>query len=251
MKSLVFAFSLLVLGGLSLSSCTKENSSSSADSGGGSKAGSTARFIVVGNYMYTLSSNQLKVVDISNPQSMVVKTVITVGNGMETIYAFNNNLFLGSQNAMFIYNIDNPAQPQFQSTTSTVRRCDPIVVNDTIAYSTLNSTSNCGGNGSRLIIYNVKNVQNPIQLSSTPLNNPLGLDYKGNYLYVCDGTVLKIFNVLDPRNPELENTISFNGAIQYLDPITYGNLLVIWVNQGALIYDITNPVAPQYLSTIN
>ncbi len=74
--------------------------------------GSTSRFAVVNNRLYTVDINNIHIYNIqtaNNPS--FVQTMNTNQGGIETIYPFENNLFLGGSNGMYIFDItdaDNP-----------------------------------------------------------------------------------------------------------------------------------------------
>ncbi|HUR31327.1 MAG TPA: hypothetical protein VMZ69_07830 [Saprospiraceae bacterium] len=67
-----------------------------------------------------------------------------------------------------------------------------------------------------------------------------------DYLYTIDGAEIKIFDVKQP-SPSLKNEIALTWGIETLFPLA--GSLFIGSNSGLIIYDITNPESPQYLST--
>jgi hypothetical protein len=78
-------------------------SSSSGQSGtaagGGSPfgvGGSMARFTIVNNYLYAVSNSALNVVSIANGADPVFSNKVQMNWGIETLYPFNNRLFIGS-----------------------------------------------------------------------------------------------------------------------------------------------------------
>src|SRR5690349_3143106 len=98
------------------------------------QGGSMARFTIVGNYLYTVDKQNLKVYNIADAGAPVFSTSIPVGFEIETIYPFKNYLFIGSTSMVHIFNIDDPAKPQKTSeaiSPTVVRRCDPVVAKDT------------------------------------------------------------------------------------------------------------------------
>lgn len=69
-----------------------------------------------------------------------------------------------------------------------------------------------------------------------------------DYLYTIDGAEIKIFDVTQ-SSPALKNQLTLQWGIETLFPMA--GSLFIGSNSGLIIYDITNPEAPQYLSTFS
>lgn len=67
-----------------------------------------------------------------------------------------------------------------------------------------------------------------------------------DYLYTIDGAEVKVFSVAQ-ANPVLKNEVTMQWGIETLFPM--GGSLFVGSNSGMLIYDISNPEQPTYLST--
>jgi hypothetical protein len=102
---------------------------------------------------------------------------LNIGFGIETIYPYNQKLFIGSQTGMFLYSIANPAAPVKEGEVQHIRRCDPVVANDTAAFVTLRKGAACGGTTEGLFIYDASNLASPHLLNSISLPSPYGLGY--------------------------------------------------------------------------
>ncbi len=204
------------------------------------QGGSTARFAIVGNYLYTVDDTDLNVFSIVNSSNPVFLNKVPVGFRIETLFAYNNNLFIGSQNGMFIYNLDSPETPTQDSSVQHFTSCDPVITDGNYAYVSLHSNSNCGNNINALEIYNVADYQNPILVHRRNMIHPKGLGLYNNYLIVCDDEV-KIFDISDPTNMTFATSISVSG----FDVIVKNNHLIIVAENGLFQYtldpnDITN-----------
>ncbi|HVG40105.1 MAG TPA: hypothetical protein VM888_00740 [Chitinophagaceae bacterium] len=250
MKKITISFFTILL----LFSCDKASLSfNNSTSYGGvtGQGGSMARFTIVGNYLYTVDKQDLKVFNITDASSPVYTRTVPVGFEIETIYPFQNYLFIGSTSVVHIFNIDDPANPQKTSeaiSPTVIRRCDPVVAKDTVAYATLRTNSACGGTQSILAIYDIKNIKAPIQRTSVPVSEPYGLGYKDNVLYVCDRyNGLMLFDITNAFNPV---TIKNYKDGEYLDVIPYNNMLICWTTKGMILYDISNNRNPVLLTTI-
>ncbi|MFW6222217.1 MAG: LVIVD repeat-containing protein [Bacteroidota bacterium] len=168
-----------------LSACEGLSSDISNETGTG---GSTARFTIVGEHLYTVDFQNLHTFAISNPNDIQYHEYINTGFGIETIFPYGDKLFLVARDGMYIYDISSPDEPELIGTTYHFYSRDPVVVQDDIAYVTLNSWN------SELQIYDVSNLTNPILLESYSMESPFGLAIRDNILFVCDRGI-KIFDV--------------------------------------------------------
>jgi len=250
MKTLYYIISIFTLS--TLMNCTKETMS--ADGGASTGAGgSTARFTIAGNYLYVVDNVSLKAFDISSNTSPVYKSKTEIGINIETIFPYQDKLFIGSSSSMYIYSLNDPSRPERLARAEyTIRMsCDPVVARDTVAYATLRATGRCGGSSSALVVYNIKNISAPQLVNTHWLTGPYGLGLKNNSLYVCEGNYgLRVFNVTNAYNPVQVSDVRVNNTSFY-DVIPYGNVLIAQVNDGFILYDIgTNPMQPAFLSRI-
>ncbi len=234
-----------------LISCAKEGADGlSADFGGTTgKAGSLSRFTIVGNYLYAVDQTSLNIFNITNPSNTVKVATQGIGFDIETIFPYNDKLFIGSSSAMYIYSLANPAAPQLISQVQHFRSCDPVVANDTVAYVTLRGGTRCAGNVNALMVYNITNIIQPRLVTQINLNGPFGLGYIDNGLYVCDGNDLRVYNIANSNNPVPVTTIT-NTDEKFYDVIPYGNLLIAYIDHGVALYNITNRLQPILLSKI-
>ncbi len=229
-------------------SCSKEGTTDSAASATSGVGGSLAKFTIVGNYLYAVDSYYLYAYDISNPVNPVKTSRTPINSGVETIYPFNNRLFIGTTTGMFIYSIDSASAPAKLGEARHVRSCDPVVANDSIAFVTLKGNARCGPAESGLYVNDIKNVLQPVLIKKLPIASPEGLGLNGSTLYICcnnDG--LKVFNVANPASPVEIRTITGG---YFKDVIPYGNLLICYVSTGISLYDISNPTNPVFIKLI-
>lgn len=213
--------------------------------------GSMARFTLVNEYLYTVTNTELSAFQLSDPLSPQKRSSQNLGWGIETIYPFQNNLFIGSTTGMFIFSLANPATPARQGAFSHVRSCDPVIADGATAYVTLRSGGNmCGGNANQMDILNISNIQTPSLVKTIAMQNPAGLSKDGNRLFVCDGAAgLKIFDVQDERDPKLLQTIGGLGSTY--DVIALNKTALVVSDKGIFQFDYSNLQAIKQISKIN
>ena len=251
MKRIYFSL-IMILYVLITWCCTKDMGGTTKTSSSTGQGGSMARFTIAGNYLYTVDKQSLKVYSIANGANPVLKNTVPVGFEIETIFPFKDKLFIGSTTVVHIFSIQNPENPQKLSeaiSPQVLRRCDPVVAKDTVAYATLRASGPCGGFQSLLVAYDIKDVLHPVQKFTIPVTEPYGLGYAGDVLYVCDYQYgLKVFDISNAFEPKLMDTLSDGN---YLDVIPYGHTLICWTTEGMVLYDISDRPHPQLITKIS
>ena len=214
-------------------------SASGAQSNNISVGGSMARFTTVNNRLYTIYNSDINVFNIDKPQtpSFVQKTATSIGE-IETMYPFENNLFLGSNSGMFIYNIDNADNPTYAGSFYHIRTCDPVIAEHDKAYVTLRSGTVCAGFTNELDVLNTTNISNPVAIKTYPFTNPRGLAKEGNNLFICDGADgLKILDAANVTNITLLKTVS---GFEANDVILNNGLAIVIAAEGLYLVDYSN-----------
>lgn len=180
---------------------TASSDSSGAETGQG---GSLARFKIVEDYLYSVSSYEMFIFNISNLSEPVLANTQYTDWGIETIFYADDYLYLGGERGMYIYGINDPAAPTFISEFTHWEGCDPVVVDGDYAYLTLRGGNLCGQQESVLEVININDKYNPTLAERYTLENPYGLGFKENTLFVCDGTAgLKLFDKTNPVDLQL------------------------------------------------
>ena len=168
--------------------------------GGVGIGGSLARFSIVGDYLYSVSDTQLDVISLLQAQQPERVNTINLGWGIETIFPYQDKLFIGSNSGMFIFDNSNPAAPTQLSAFAHARACDPVFVKDNYAYVTLRDGSLCEGFVNQMDLVDITDLTNPTLEKSFPMDNPHGLTIRGNDLILCEGIHgLKVFDITDPK----------------------------------------------------
>lgn len=235
----------LTISAFLLLSCSKDSGAPSTSGTSTGVAGSLARFAIVNDHLYTVTSNEILVLDISNPEKPVNIGKRHIGFNIETIFPLNNTLFIGSQNGMYIYDVSNPTYPEFLSNYTHVTSCDPVVANSEYAFVTLRNGTGCARGLNQLDILDIKNLKQPKRLQSYLMINPKGLALDGDNLFVCDD-VVKWYDVSEIPTIKLKQTISAKAH----DAIALDGTLMLVGDKGLSQYDYSEGNA-KLLSVIN
>lgn len=235
--------------------CTKDNTSTSSDASGvpggeSGQGGSMAKFSISGNYLFIINESQLKVFDISAEENPSPLSTVNVDFGIETVFTLDEFLFIGSVNGMYIYDISNPLNIKYLSFYQHITSCDPVVANDSLAFVTLNATSNCQWQGgeNRLDVLDITNKVNPQLLSSIPMNGPNGLGIYQNYIIVCNGEIG--VSIYDYSNPYSLDYVSEISGIDAYDVIIRDHYMILIGQDGLFQYDISDVNQIELISNI-
>lgn len=234
MKKLLYIFCLV-----GLFSCDSDSTGVSDIDTGDGQGGSFATFTLKGDYLYAVDNRKLNSFEISGEDQSNPNFVNStdVGFGIETLFGFKENLFIGSSNAMYIYNLETPNSPDFESVSNHFRACDPVIANDTHAFVTIHGGTFCGGDSNQLIVYDIEDLASPNKLLDFNLVEPKGLAlYMNKYLFVAD-TAIRIFDI---TNLENEHTVSIIDKIDVdaNDLIIRDNKLYAISNSGVFQYKL-------------
>jgi hypothetical protein len=212
--------------------------------------GSMARFTINSDYLYTLDGGDVQAINIMSEQNPVAETRTQVAWDMETIFPYKQNLFIGSMSGMHILDVSTPASPKKISTYQHVRVCDPVVVQDDIAFVTLRSGTQCQGFTNQLEVIDIQNLEQPQLLHVYPMTNPHGLGVDGSTLFVCDGDDgLKVYDAANLSEIDKNQLAHYKGINTY-DVIPFNNVLIMTGNDGIFQYDYSNPRQIKLLSKI-
>lgn len=232
---------------------------STAGAGGGVSSpgsgtgGSMARFTISSQYLYAIDQVDLHVFDLSDIQDPQFVRDVTVEFNIETIFPYQDYLFIGGQTGVFIYDNSDPRNPARVSEFTHANSCDPVVVQDDIAYVTLRDGSQCAGFTNQLDVIDVSDIQNPTLIESYPMSNPHGLGVDGNNLFICDGDAgLKVFDNQDLQNITNNMLDQVRNGEKYIDIIPLGSskYAIVMTDEGICLWDYQDPSALVNLSCL-
>ena len=220
--------------------------STGASGGGNSVNGSMSRFIIYKNYLYSVMQNQMQIFDLSGLNPKKATEDVYVGWNVETIFSYQEYMFMGTPTGMLIYSVEDPLKPVFLSSIQHVFGCDPVVVEDDIAYVTIHSGNNCGQDANDLLIYDVKDKRKPKHIVTYGMTHPKGLGIDNKILFLCDDG-LKIYDATNPQTL-MGNQLAHYSGISGYDVIPFNNVLMLIAEDGIHQYDYSDLKAIHKLS---
>lgn len=217
-----------------------------------SATGSINRIAELNGYVYVIGNSKLSVYDNNGEFRQIYSDF--AGWQMETVFPFNDRLFIGTRNSVDIYNISDPSNPTYETGFWHATSCDPVLpVDGDIAYATLRTGDDnfCPGDDNALVVLDVSELTFVNQLQEIDMESPYGLTMIENRLYVGEGpNGLKIFDASDRRNLQL---IEHDRNIQAYDVLAhpvYSNIVMIAGPEGFSQYRIEGGDIQTQISTI-
>jgi len=200
--------------------------------------GSMSRFSIYNDYLYSVINNYMNIFDLSAAKPTKAAQDFYIGRSVETIFSYKDYMFMGTPSGMLIYSVKNPLKPEFQSSLTHAYGCDPVVVENDLAYVTVHSGNLCGQSSNELFIVDVSNPKSPKQLVSYTMTNPKGLGIDNGRLFLCDDG-LKIFNNSNPQTL-LANQLAHFKNINGYDIIVHNNVAMMIAEDGIYQYDYSD-----------
>ncbi len=228
------------MGRLEMSSAEMNMLSSDVKSVNIGQGGSLARFALSEDYLYAVTQSELVTFLVTDETNPKYSSRTNIGWwGIETVYMKEELLFVGSRDAMYIYDISNPSNPKQASRFSHVTSCDPVVVEGDYAYVTLRTGSGCRMGDTELEIIDVSDIYRPILVETYEMENPSGLGIHEDNLYVCDGKAgLKVYDITNTPDLDLINIVD---TVNVMDLIVNSENLTLIGPAGMYQFDHTDP----------
>ena len=183
--------------------------SDSSDSGQAGVSGSKAQLIMLDDAIYSLASNKLIRVDVSNVSQSQVTDEIVLDFDAETLTTDGDAIFIGSPGEVRTYQYANEQLDFIDTSVRVIPGKDPVVTDGEFAYSTVvtrewNASSDISETSMRgdgdLYIYDIDAANNITELAFYPnIGYVQGLALWDKNLLVCDpADGLMQLDVTDP-----------------------------------------------------
>jgi hypothetical protein len=212
--------------------------SGGASGGGSGVNGSMSRFGLYQDYLYTVTGSNLMSIFSLAGDAPVKEAEQYLSGNIETLFSYKDKMFMGTPTGLVIYSVENPLKPEYCSSIWHVYGCDPVVVEDDLAYVTVRSGNFCGQSNNELFIMDVSDVYHPRQLVSYTMKNPKGLGIDNGKLFLCDDG-LKVFKTGDPQTL-ISNQIAHYQGMDGFDVIPFNDVLMMIADNGLYQYDYSD-----------
>ncbi|MCB0810134.1 MAG: beta-propeller fold lactonase family protein, partial [Flavobacteriales bacterium] len=206
---------------------------------------------ISGNYVYVLdlTSDELRVIDISDPSSPMLIGTLVVGDYPQSLavsgsHAYVLDYFVGE---LKVIEISDPASPVSVASLGVGPHPSSIAVSGNYAYV----VSSAAG---EIEVVDISDPASPVLISDLGIGSlPLYLAVSGNYAYVVDivSDELKVVDISNPASPVLSGSlvigpnptsIAVSGNYAYVVDDASDDLKVI---------DISSPASPMLIGSVS
>ena len=192
-----------------------DNGSESRSPAGLGVAGSTARFTVQNDHLVVVEDRKISTFSlIDSTQPALVDEGFSTGARLETIFPYQQDfVLLGTNQGALIIKITDTGLIESKSFATHFTSRDPVVASGRYMYVTIRPEANSNQSAedtealtdesNRLIIYDISDIENPIELRQLAIQEPRGLSISNERLYVCFDGGLRIYDTVLPDDPQL------------------------------------------------
>ncbi len=229
-------------GGWGCMGCAETDYATTPQSGGA--ASSYAVFAAIDTFLYYVDGYDIVTMSIAKPDSPFVLTTTPIAWDLETLFPTEKYLFVGGQSGMYIMErLADPAAPTHIGTFQHAQACDPVVVQDTLAYVTLRSGNACGAARDVLLSVSIANPAAPKLLDELPLSTPYGLTVADTLLFLARG--YGGLTLCSTAHPDSLSVVQQWSEPVCKDFIWSDSTLYVMSFWDVSAYDVSNPLEPR------
>lgn len=237
-KKSKFLAAATIAGAIILVGCDGSDGSSGGSSDTG-RGGSTARMVVIDDFLYAISDEtqgfsrgSVQLFDVSAPEAPNPWNRVSVDRDIETLFPYGDYLLVGAADGLHIMDNTDKANPVYVVKFEHAQARDPVVAMDGYAYVTL---ANDFDGVNEMLVVDINDITNPRLVRQYPMQQPTGLAVTADELFVCDGAAgLKIFDRTDPVEMSVKETIR---GVNCRDVIVEGDNLIAITEDGLFQYE--------------
>lgn len=192
---------------------------------------------VSGTKLYLGTDGGLDVIDASNPAAMSLSARSATDAGPKVVMKDGYVLMAGYRNLQ-VLNVSDPTKPLEVACTLNPLSLSDVAVKDQYAYF----VTVLG-----LYVVDATQVTRPVlQPDFCPYSYARWVTVSGDCLYVSrDNAGIDVLSIADPLHPVKIGHINATGRVT-----VFGNYALVF-SQNCAVYDVTNPVSPVYLGSMN
>ncbi len=205
------------------------DSSSDSDVSGTGTGGSTARFTIQQNHLFTIEDHNFNIFSLDDPLKPLHIDSIPSTRVLETISTYGEDkLLIGTNQGAYILEQYQPGWLRELAFAAHFRSCDPVIARGDYMYVTLRDGTKCatGETGiNQLLVFNVSDPTHPDKRKEIEIDQPFGLGISGDNLFVCYADGVLKFDITDPENiTEIGNySNACEDVIASTDPMIFTN----------------------------
>lgn len=215
--------------------------------------GTINRITKAREHIYIVSNNNMIILD-DNDFSKQATRIENVKEDMETIFPYQNTLFIGSKTSMSMYDITIENQPTEIYDFEHARSCDPVLPYNDLAFVTLRTAdfSSCPGNINALLVIDLIDLSNPTKIDEIQQSSPYGMSVIDNLLFVGNGEYgLNIYDIKNKENIVLKKNHSEIVAYDILPDPNHSGYIFIAGSEGMNQYSLGEDLSLQLTSSID
>lgn len=197
---------------------------------------------VAGERAFLAFGNELIISDVSDKTKPFITGRFKSDGRIESVIADERLAFVGySGNGIKILNIEDPAHLKEICHFATGKSCRGIAVKDHFLYAA-SSTSG-------LEIFDISRLEKPVSILTVPgTSGASGVYLKDNILALGSfNNGIKLFDISDPGNPGFIKSLNDSGENRHVQ--LFDRFLITGSLKELIIYDITNPSAPEQIAS--
>ncbi|MBT8232397.1 MAG: hypothetical protein HKO66_04945 [Saprospiraceae bacterium] len=199
-----------------------------------SASGTVNRLSLFNDYLYIIGRSDLNIISNHDDFNLINK-ISMLGTEMETIFPYENKIFIGTRTSMEIYDVSNPEDPTHEFTFDHATSCDPVLPVDEAVYITLRTAdfSPCPGNINALIVLDISNLATPKEVEEIEMQSPYGMSKINGVLYVGEGeNGLTLFDATNPIGLTKIEHLSEVKAFDVMAHPSNNNMVLIASKEG-------------------
>lgn len=206
--------------------------------GNGQTSGTGNRMAFINDDLYVINKSNMFRFDVSGETLMAQNEELHYGGwNMETIYSFDNLLFVGRQDGLDILRVAG-SNVEYVSNYTHATACDPVLpVNLEVAYLTLRSGDDCPGDENSLQVIDISNPSWLVLDEQHNLTRPYGMTLIGDELFVGEGEYgLSVFDATDRMNLTVKTHIDQVQAYDIIQHPSIPNVILLASEHGLVQY---------------
>ena len=236
--------------GFLFSSCTDYDSTQIgiAENNNPQLPGNSSALVTYENHIYTVDHDYLRVLSIGDNNNLKEVFKSYVGTGIETIFAYEDYLYLRARTSIYIYDVKIKTKPVLSGTNRHFVAEDPVIVEGNKAYVTLKTGSENNNPAGFLEVVDVTDKSNPNTIARVSQKFPNGLGISGDVLYVCNAKFgIDVFELNSTEHVKFHKNVPTDPVY---DCIITNNVLIGQTKKGLVYYNITNKLNPVLIQKV-